>query len=109
MLSETKLAMRIANDAYNPEIAALIMAGVEDLKLAGVPVDGVSFVITATTEGTSVVDTSTITDQLLIRALITYTRLHFGTPDDFDRLERSYFEQKAQLQTATGYGLAVVM
>lgn len=104
MLSETKLAMRIANDAYNPEIAALILAGVEDLRIAGVPVDGVNLTIS---DGV-VVDTSTITDQILIRALITYTRLHFGTPDDFDRLERSYFEQKAQLQTATGYGLAVV-
>ncbi len=104
MLSEAKLAMRIANDAYNPEIAALILAGVEDLRIAGVPVDGVNLTIS---DGV-VVDTSTITDQILIRALITYTRLHFGTPDDFDRLERSYFEQKAQLQTATGYGLAVV-
>ena len=108
MLNECKLAIRVVNKAYDAEIAALILAGVQDLAVAGVPVEGVSFTFTATTEGTQVVDTSTITDQLLIRALITYVRLHFGSPDDFDRLERSYFEQKGQLQTASGYGLAVV-
>lgn len=104
MLKECKLAMRIANSAYDAEIAALILAGVKDLAVAGVDVSGVNMTIS---DGT-VTDTSTITDQLLIRALITYTRLHFGTPDDFDRLERAYFEQKAQLQTATGYGLGAV-
>ena len=104
MLNEAKMAMRIVSKAYDAEIASLILAGVKDLAVAGVTVDGVSFTFTATTDGTTVVDTSTLNDQLLIRALITYTRLHFGSPDDYDRLEKSYFEQKAQLQTASGYG-----
>ena len=103
MLKECKLAMRIANSAYDAEIAALILAGVQDMAVAGVVVDGVAFSV----NNGVVTDNSTITDQLLIRALITYTRLHFGTPDDYDRLERAYFEQKAQLQTCTGYGLEV--
>ena len=108
MLAECKLAMRIMATAYDAEIAALILAGVKDMAVAGIPVEGVSFTFTASTEGTVVIDTSTITDQLLIRALITYARLHFGSPDDYDRLERSYNEQKAQLQMASGYGRAVV-
>ena len=35
----------------------------------------------------------------------TYVRMSFGSPSDYDRLKRSYDEQKAQMQTATGYGL----
>lgn len=105
MLSETKLALRIKTNIYDGEIARLIEAAVGDLGIVDVDAAGVSFIISATTTGETVTDNSTITDQLLIRAIITYVRLHFGTPDDYDRLERSYNEQKAQLITASGYGL----
>lgn len=105
MLNETKLALRIKTDIYDGEIARLIEAAVGDLGIVDVEAAGVSLTVTATTEGETVMDNSTITDQLLIRAIITYVRLHFGTPDDYDKLERSYFEQKAQLITASGYGL----
>lgn len=105
MLSETKLALRIKTNVYDGEIARLIEAAVGDLGIVDVEAAGVSFIISATTTGETVTDNSTITDQLLIRAIITYVRLHFGTPDDYDKLERSYNEQKAQLITASGYGL----
>ena len=105
MLSETKLALRIKTNIYDGEIARLIEAAVGDLGIVDVEAAGVSFIISATTTGETVTDNSTISDQLLIRAIITYVRLHFGTPDDYDKLERSYNEQKAQLITASGYGL----
>lgn len=105
MLSETKMALRIKTNIYDGEIARLIEAAVDDLGIVDVDAAGVSFIISATTAGETVTDNSTITDQLLIRAIITYVRLHFGSPDDYDRLERSYFEQKAQLISASGYGL----
>lgn len=105
MLNETKLALRIKTNVYDGEIARLIEAAVGDLGIVDVEAAGVSFIISATTTGETVTDNSTITDQLLIRAIITYVRLHFGTPDDYDKLERSYNEQKAQLITASGYGL----
>lgn len=105
MLNETKLALRIKTNIYDGEIARLIEAAVGDLGIVDVEAAGVSFIISATTTGETVTDNSTITDQLLIRAIITYVRLHFGTPDDYDKLERSYNEQKAQLITASGYGL----
>lgn len=105
MLSETKLALRIKTDIYDGEIARLIEAAVDDLGIVDVDAAGVSFIISATTTGETVTDNSTITDQLLIRAIITYVRMHFGSPDDYDKLERSYSEQKAQLITASGYGL----
>lgn len=105
MLSETKMALRIKTNVYDGEIARLIEAAVGDLGIVDVDAAGVSFIISATTTGETVTDNSTISDQLLIRAIITYVRLHFGTPDDYDKLERSYNEQKAQLITASGYGL----
>lgn len=85
MLEKVKLALRLTSDAFDPELNDLIAAALADLGLAGV----------------SNLDTS---DVLIIRAVVTYCRVHFGTPSDFDRLKASYDEQKAQLQMATGYG-----
>lgn len=82
-----KTAMRISNNAYDSEIESLIQAACTDIGFADTEV------------------TVNTTDPILIRAIITYCRLNFGTPDDYDRLKRSYDEQKAQLQSATGYGL----
>ena len=87
LLAAVKLAMRITNEAYDDEIERLIDAACADLGIAGV---------TATTA---------TDDPILIQAIVTYCRLNFGSPADYDRLKASYDEQKAQLQTATGYGL----
>lgn len=38
------------------------------------------------------------------QAIITYCRLNFGTPDDYDRLKASYDEQRAQLKVSSEYG-----
>lgn len=83
MLDRVKLAMRITTDAYDEEFNSLINAALLDLGIAGV--------------------TITDSDELIRRAVITYCRLHFGSPDDYANLKASYDEQKAQLQTATGY------
>lgn len=106
MLAEVKMALRITTTAYDPEIARLILSAVSDLGIVDVEAAGVSLSIAV--DGT-VTDSSTITDQLLIRAIITYVRLNFGSPDDYDRLYQSYWEQKAQLISATGYGLPEVV
>ena len=87
MLALVKMALRITTNAFDNEISGLIAAACSDLGVVGV---------TATTEES---------DPLLIRAIITYCRLNFGSPEDFDRLSRSYAEQKAQLITCTGYGM----
>lgn len=84
MLAATKLALRITTTAFDAEITDLINAGLQDLGLAGVTDD----------------DTD---DELIRRAVITYVRLHFGDPENYDRLKASYDEQKAQLSMATGY------
>ena len=83
-LDKVKMALRISTTAYDDELADLIKAAKLDLGIAGVVLP----------------DTL---DEICGRAIITYCKLHFGLPEDADRLKRSYDEQKAQLVTATGY------
>lgn len=87
MLAACKLAMRITTTAYDDEISRLILAAVADLGIVDVEASK---------------DT---TDPILVQAIITYVRLHFGTPDDAAYLQRSYDEQKAQLISNRNYGL----
>lgn len=84
LLDDVKVALRVSTNAFDSEITDLINAAVSDMGLAGVA------------------NTDT-TDPLVKRAVITYCRLHFGQPDDYDRLKESYDEQKAQMGMATGY------
>ena len=91
MLDDVQLALRLTTTAYDTELSALINAGLADLGVAGVvpPAEG---------EETEPTD-----DPLIKTAVITYCKIHFGSPSDFDRLRKSYDEQKAQLATHTGY------
>lgn len=84
MLDKVRLALRITSTAYDEDLQGLIDAGLADLGLAGVLSEKVN-------------------DPLIQRAVITYCRCNFGSPEDYDRLKKSYDEQKAQLQMATGY------
>lgn len=85
MLEKVKTALRVSTDVFDDEIQDLINAAMLDLGIAGVTND----------------DT---TNALIIRAVITYCRLHFGDHvDEYDRLKASYDEQKAQMSMATGY------
>ena len=86
MLDKVKNALRITSDdeALNSELTDLIEAAKADLGIAGVIVPS-RF------------------DVLITKAVITYCKMSFGLPEDYDRLKRSYDEQKAQLSNATGY------
>lgn len=42
-------------------------------------------------------------DPLVWMAAVTFVRLRFGSPDEYDRLKKAYDEQKAQMSMATGY------
>ena len=85
-ISKIRLALRITSDAFDTELADLVEAALLDLHIAGV--NGVNVVVT---------------DPLLLRAVTTYCKMHFGEPDEYDRLKKSYDEQKAQMSMATGY------
>lgn len=84
MLEKVKLALRISTNKYDTELSDLIDAAQLDLGIAGVILP----------------DTL---DALVTRAIITYCKMSFGLPEDYDRLKKSYDEQKAQLSNATGY------
>ena len=88
MLEKAKLALRITTHAFDTELTDLIDAAKIDLGIAGV-------VVPITTE--------VALDLIIQRAIITYCKLNFGEPDEYDRLKASYDEQKAQLSMATGY------
>ena len=83
-LDKVKMALRLTSTSYNEELTDLIAAAKQDLGIAGVIVP----------------DTL---DEISTRAIITYCKMSFGLPEDYDKLKASYDEQKAQLVTATGY------
>lgn len=84
ILASVKMALPIVTNAYDDEINELIAAAVMDLTTAGVMIP------------------DTI-DALVLTAIKTYCRMHFGAPANYDQLKASYDEQKAQLGMRTGY------
>lgn len=84
ILNDVKTALRISTIAFDEEIKDLIVAGKDDLRVAGIV---------------------NIDERLPLikRALITYCRMNFGLPDDYDRLKASYDEQKKQLSMSSIY------
>ena len=84
-LDKVKTALRVVTTAFDTEITDLISAAESDLGIAGIT------------------ETASTASTLVLRAVITYCRANFGSPEDYDRLKASYDEQKAQLQMATGF------
>ena len=84
MLEMVKTALRIKTNVYDSELTYLIAAAQLDLGIAGVVLPDEM-------------------DEIVKRAIITFCKMSFGLPEDYDRLKMSYDEQKAQLITATGY------
>lgn len=84
LIAAAKLAARISTTAYDAQIESLLDAAALDLGVAGVVIPSEL-------------------DALVQQAEITYFLMNFGQPDQYDRLKRSYDEQKAQLSTCTGY------
>ena len=81
-----KMSLRITTDKFDTEIAWLIGAALADLQI---------------TDITNV----SVDDMLIRRAVITYCKMNFGTPEpsEYNRLKLSYDEQKAQLSMRSGY------
>ena len=125
MLKECKRALPYDGTLADGELARLCMAGAMDLKTRGVVFpDGqaVSFTFTeevyldpetdepekdpATGENRTyekVTDTSTLTDDLIMRAIITYVKANFGNPPNYQNLLQSYQTQLGQLMVTDGY------
>lgn len=86
MLEAVKLALRITSNDFDSELNNLIESAKLDMGIAGVVIP-------------------TELDAIVKVAIITYVKMNFGQCDDYDRLKKSYDEQKAQLSMASGYTL----
>ena len=84
LIASAKLAARITDTAFDMQISDLLDTAMRDMGVAGVEVPE-------------------SIDPLVKQAAITYFLMNFGQPDEYDRLKRSYDEQKAQLVTCSGY------
>ena len=84
LIAAAEKALRIVTTSFEDEIGSLLDAALLDMGVAGVTVP-------------------TEIDALVQQAAITYVKMNFGQPDEYDRLKRSYDEQKAQLASCTGY------
>lgn len=81
---KTALRTTTTDEALEQEITDIVNAFVIDAGIAGV-------------------SNQDLDDPLVWMAAVTFVRLKFGSPDEYDRLKRSYDEQKAQMSMATGY------
>lgn len=108
MLKEAMLNMRVTDMEYAPDIKRLLIAGKRDLEIAGVIISGVIDITITEDEQTGAItatDNSTITDDLVITAILTYAaaRGNYAGAEEKARLEASYDLQRKQLANATGY------
>lgn len=83
LLEKVRNALRIKNHSHDDELIDYINAAVLDLGIAGVEPEEM--------------------DELVITAIITYCKMRNGLPEDYDKLKKSYDEQKAQMSNASGY------
>lgn len=86
LLDDAKQALRLTVNDYDGEVLDLIEAAKLDLQIAGA-------------------DSSDESDPLVKRCILTYCRMHFGSPtaSDYEKAERAYTFQKGQLQMSSGY------
>lgn len=84
LIDDVKKACRITSQTFDSELTILINAAQLDLGIAGV-------------------ELPETLDAICNLAIITYCKMNFGNPDNYDQLKASYDEQKAQLSMATGY------
>lgn len=86
-LAKIKLRLLITTDAFDSVLTSLMNAALLDLGIAGV-----------------VGEEALITNDLVLTAVTTYVQMMFNAePNEYDRLKKSYDEQKAQMSMATGY------
>lgn len=84
LLDDVKLACRVASDTFDNELNMLISSAQIDLGIAGVELpDNL--------------------DSICNVAIITYCKMRFGNPDNYEQLKASYDEQKAQLSMSAEY------
>ena len=111
MFAEVKESLPISGDDYDAQIIREIKACVLDLTTSAEIVLPGEVDITRTHEAATtsepekwvITDNSTLTDELAMRAVITYAQMRFGNPPNYQQLADSYDLQKVQLMHAAAY------
>ncbi len=88
LIFKARAILRITTYDFDEEIADIILAGYYELQTRGIKMD---------------TDEEGRLHPMIVRALMTYVRLHFGDPDDPERLRTAYENQLGQLMTTTGF------
>lgn len=84
LLDDVKVACRVTSNTFDSELNMLIESAKVDLGIAGVVLPN-------------------SLDSICNVAIITYCKLHFGNPDNYEQIKASYDEQKSQLSMSSGY------
>jgi hypothetical protein len=84
LLDDVKVACRVTSNTFDSELNMLIESAKVDLGIAGVVLPN-------------------SLDSICDVAIITYCKLHFGNPDNYEQLKASYDEQKSQLSMSSDY------
>lgn len=123
MLTEVKRALPYDGTLDDGELARLCKAGAMDLTTRGVILPGTVdfefsqvFYVDPETGDTvidwntglpmyteKVTDNSTLTDDLCMRAIITYVKMNFGNPPNYGNLKESYEIQLGKLMVSGDY------
>ena len=93
LLADAKLRLRLHINSFDDEIKDLILAAVKDLIRHNA----------AQPSQFSDITSDNPFDPLIKRAIMTYVRAFFGTPEDPERLKQDYEDQKAMLMMTSGY------
>ena len=76
MLQLCKLALRISTDAYDILLTMLIQSALQDIAIPGI----------------NIPENETDYSAILKQCIITYVRMNFGEPDNYDKLAEAYTE-----------------
>lgn len=92
LLDDVKVVCRVTTVTYDTELTDLISSAFDDLGITDIDPNKL---------------TETNIDPLIKRAVLTYCKMNFGyatlTGDQYDRLKKSYDEQKSQLLMSSSY------
>lgn len=121
MLEIIKRALRITTDAFDAEIALLVVACVEEMASLGVIVEiyGKRYILDIDREylvtmlqqkiyiddemALQIFDEQLPASPQVLQAIIAYCKWQFGFNGDAERWEAIYHEKLAQLKTMTGF------
>ena len=106
MFQEVKDTLPISGDGYDAQIIMEIKACALDLtRTAEITLPGeINITRTQNQQGVwTITDTSTLTDELIIKAISVWCNMQIGNPPNYDNLLKAYESLKGQLRLSKSY------